>query len=381
VLGLGVQGDASAASAYTATAEARLLAIDVTTSPPILFDPLFDGGVAVAQAQIDSLGGTSAFASDPYPGGTVIGLPGLLTSFAPGVPALPDFPLIVSSNQARPSAHVEAGPLVLDAQSVRDASSGRVTDGAASSQATTRADADSGRVHAHAETALPSLQLGPSLSLNGLRSAADVSKTPSGALERSATFEVASLSILGQRVVVTPTGLNILGTDVPLGIDTSSLLATLLGSLSHQGITIEFLPPIEVPNGVTSAGLRITTEQAPPPDLASGVESFRVQVTLGRASAFVTSDAFGPGDPDPGLALPDSSFVEPSGIGSDPGLALGDPSSPTIGNTRPDASRPENASYAIADLPLDRFYPALVVLAGLGIGIVNLIRYWGVRQT
>jgi hypothetical protein len=382
-LAFGLPSDAGAASAYTATADARLLAVDLTATPSILFDPLIDAGVSVAQAQIDSLGGTAAFASDLFPGGTVIGLPSLLGTATNGaIPSLPAYPLLVTSDQSTPSSRVEAGTVVLDAQSRPGSSSGRTTDGVASAQATTTADADGGRVNAHAETAIPSVQLSPLLSLNGLRSMADATKSPSGELVRSSTFEVAALTILGQRVALTSTGLSLLGTDIPLGFDPNALLAILLSSLADQGTTIEFLPPIEVPDGVTSAGLRVTTVQHPPPELASGLESVRVQVTLGRASAFVTNDAFGGTDGGESV-IPGGSLDGVPTVGPDLGSPVaplpsldGSPLQPSTGT----ASSPRGVAYVVAELPLGRFYPALVLAGCLGLVIVNVIRHWGVRR-
>jgi hypothetical protein len=382
-LALGLPADAGAASAYTATADARLLAVDLTATPSILFDPLVDAGVSVAQAQIDSLGGTAAFASDPYPGGTLIGLPSLLGTATNGaIPSLPAYPLLVTTDQGTPSGHVEVGTIVLDAQSRPGSSTGRTTDGVASAHASTTADADGGLVRAHAETAIPSVQLSPSLSLNGLRSAADATRSPSGELVRSSTFEVAALTILGQRVALTSTGLSLLGTDIPLGFDPSALLASLLSSLAAQGTTIELLPPTQVPDGVTSAGLRITTVQHPPPELASGLESVRVQVTLGRASAFVTNSAFG-GTDGAEPVVPGGSTDEVSTVGLDPGSIVaplpsldGSPRQPSPGPGDP----PAGVAYVVAELPLGRFYPALVLAACLGLVIVNVIRHWGVRR-
>jgi hypothetical protein len=227
------------------------------------------------------------------------------------------------------------------------------------------------------------VQLSPLLSLNGLRSAADATKSPSGQLVRSSSFEVAALTILGQRVALTSTGLSLLGTDIPLGLDPNAVLSTLLSSLAAQGTTIEFLPPTEVPDGVTSAGLRITTEQHPPPALASGVDSVQVQVTLGRASAFVTNSAFGAND---GVetAVPSGSIdgALPT-VGLDPGLSVAPVASLDSPRSQPPSS-PEapqkGVAYVVAELPLGRFYPALVLAACLGLVIVNVIRHWGVRR-
>ncbi|MEY2569757.1 MAG: hypothetical protein QOE63_107, partial [Acidimicrobiaceae bacterium] len=227
--------DARAAGAYTAAADARLVAVDVTAVPSILFDPLLDPGASVAQAQIDSLGGTAAFASTLYPGSTVLGLPGLLAGYGFPSGSVPSYPVIVSSNQSVPADHREAGTIVLDAQSQPGSSTATETDGAASATATTSVDTATDTVHAHAETAVPTVQLGTALALSGVRTVADVVKGPTGDLTRTSSFEVSSLTILGQRVTLTSTGLSLLGTDVPLGVDANALLAPLLGALTASG--------------------------------------------------------------------------------------------------------------------------------------------------
>jgi len=46
----------------TATANAQLIGMEVSTAPPVVFDPLLNPGQAVAQAEIDSLGSSKGFA-------------------------------------------------------------------------------------------------------------------------------------------------------------------------------------------------------------------------------------------------------------------------------------------------------------------------------
>jgi hypothetical protein len=52
----------------------------------------------VAQATLDSLGTSQAFASLPYPGGTVVGLPGLIAGVTGGKVALPAYPAYAYSD-------------------------------------------------------------------------------------------------------------------------------------------------------------------------------------------------------------------------------------------------------------------------------------------
>src|SRR5687767_9643460 len=69
------RAEVGSASSFAATASARLVAVDIRSAPAVVFDPLFDGGQSVAQAQLDSLGTSRAFAASAYPGSTVLALP------------------------------------------------------------------------------------------------------------------------------------------------------------------------------------------------------------------------------------------------------------------------------------------------------------------
>ena len=68
------------ASVFTATANARLLQVTLTAQPPIGVDPLLDPGTSTAQAQVDSLGVSQAFASSAYPGQSVLTAGGSLAT-------------------------------------------------------------------------------------------------------------------------------------------------------------------------------------------------------------------------------------------------------------------------------------------------------------
>src|SRR5882724_12547031 len=87
-------------SAFTATANARLVQVTFTARPPIGVDPLLDPGTATAQAQVDSLGVSQAFASSAYPGQSVLTAGGSLSTVTDGrlgSAQIPDYPLIASS--------------------------------------------------------------------------------------------------------------------------------------------------------------------------------------------------------------------------------------------------------------------------------------------
>src|SRR5438105_1416401 len=109
------------ASVFTATANARLLQVTLTAQPPIGVDPPLDPGTSTAQAQVDSLGVSQAFASSAYPGQSVLTAGGSLATVTDGrlgSDQIPDYPLIASSGYpARPTDKVEAGPLTMTAES------------------------------------------------------------------------------------------------------------------------------------------------------------------------------------------------------------------------------------------------------------------------
>src|SRR5690349_1494982 len=165
---LAVPTTSGAAGNYTATADARLVAVDFTAVPAIAFDQLIDAGASTAQAQIDSLGTTRAFASSPYPSNSIVLLPGLIAGVSGGQTSdlIPNYPLIAASNETTPTDHRELGTVVLDAASSIGNSRGTVTDGLTS--ATARTTADDAGVVAHAETTISSIQLSSALSLDGV---------------------------------------------------------------------------------------------------------------------------------------------------------------------------------------------------------------------
>jgi hypothetical protein len=367
-------------TSYTATADARLVSASFTTTPGVLFDQLVDGGASAAQAQIDSLGGTSAFASDPYPGATVLGLPGLLAGSSGGqTSSLPPYPLVAASDQSTPASHRQVGTLSLDAQSQSGSSTGSVNDGARSATARTTFDPGTGETHSHAESTISSLQLTSTLTANGVRAVADAVKRASGQTERTSSFEVSSLTVLGQQVAVTQEGLRLLGAHAPL-TDPNTVLAALLDRLASQGTKLQFVPASTTEDGATSAGLRITTVAAPPPQAAGGLESVTVVYTLGQASASVTSDTFGDlsgvaGGPLTGADVPGAIVAPALGDGATvPDAAVGASSSSDAPGAVP------GTGLIAADISLGTFYPILFLAAVVGLGIVQIIRQLGVRQ-
>lgn len=384
----------SAATTYTATADARLVAVDLTTVPGVLFDQIVDAGYDVAQAQLDSLGQSNGFASNPYPSETVVLLPGLVAGLTEGASSdvVPPYPLIASSSHpTAPDQRTSAGALVLEASSRAASSRAQATDSIGRSVAEVGLDGSTGVVVARAETSLASLPLSSALTLHGIRSVAEARLTPAGEIERTSSFELAALTVLGQRIALAGGGLELGGEAVPVPGGTGALLGPLLGALADQGTTVELLPAIETDDGITSGGLRITSRSVPPPELAAGVEEVVTAVTVGASTASVSGRVL------PVLRPPSLEVAGPGAVPAAPagGIGGGAPgatspatpsrATPPVG-TAPATSGLTGSTPAaspiatiVGDISLGAFYPVLVAAGLVLVAAVNLFRRFAVR--
>ncbi|MDQ1492203.1 MAG: hypothetical protein QOJ23_4717 [Actinomycetota bacterium] len=292
------------ASAFTATANARLVQVTFTAKPPIGVDPLLDPGAATAQAQVDSLGVSQAFASSTYPGQSVLTADGSLSTVTDGrvgSEEIPEYPFIASSAYpSRPTDSVEAGPLTMRAESSSLSSAGLATDGLGQAVARAGTEPSTLEASASAETRFGSLRLGKLVQVSGVHSFAAARQEPSGQLQTTSLFEVAGLQVLGTAVSVGPHGL-VLGGRPAAPVAPDSGLTALLGALKERGVELSVFPERKVPGGVQAGGLEVRLVQAPPPAVASGVDAFVATITLGGNLATVDN-----------RALPGAAFVDPT---------------------------------------------------------------------
>ncbi len=320
--------EVGSASSFAGTANARLVAVDIRATPTVVFDPLFDGGQSVAQAQLDSLGTSRAFAASAYPGSTVLALPGLIGTVTKGQvnsEQIPRYPLYVnSSDPTRPSDHQTVGTYDLGADSSSVESRATATDGATKGAASVTVDPVTGDVVARAVTTIAAVRVTDQLTVNGVRSLAEVRQSPAGEIKRASTFEVSSVVILGQQATITAEGLSLLDQKVPIGGVVQPTLQPLLAALAAQGTTIELVPSQELPDGVITTALRITTTAVAPAALASGVSSITTTFTFGGNVASVSNQTL------------------PTFNATTPIVAPGSSSSP--GASRPASSGPPTAA-------------------------------------
>lgn len=407
-------GPAEPTGSFEAVAGGGLIQTLVRVDPAIVQSDLLDPGVVTAQARLTSLGDSTAYASHPYPGAFPLSVPGLVSSAVlQGAASVPEYPFVASSSYpSRPEARVSATSLVLSARSSGDDTSGEAADGVNRTVALAAVDRGSGRVTARAEAELGAFDLGPSLSVTGLRSAATTTRRPGGKAERRTEFTVDRIMILGREVQVTAGGLELAGDMVAPGLaGPATTLNDLLAALSAGGTTIRVLPPMENENGATSAGLEVSQRV----DVKiPGASVVTVTSNLGRSSTWVADrvqvpavtnllpgDTIGPvGSLGPGAVAP----AAPA-LGGDPAVTsppAGGPaadfsswSSPEVGPITGGDGRsiPSGAgeSSALPARPAGHrsivpershagtFYPVLVLGGTALVAVTSLLRKWGVK--
>ena len=310
--------------AFTATAAADGTRMTVTIRNAPLTDSPVDGGGPSAQAQLDSTGTSTAFASAPYPGDTAVNLPGTAAGF--GVPGVPSYPFFLqSSYPLNPQGSVNQGPYHLTAKSdpqrsQSDALVGADSNGASAAMHSTAstAVADDGSVTATAKAISQALTVG-NLRLGSVTSTASVHLKTDGTLERTTSLDITGVSVGGVSVGFGPNGFTVAGTTVPFpnGDQLTSLLAA-------QKTAISYIQPVNTDHGEVAPALQITTVQSVP-----GQNPANVVLTVGRASASIQ-----------GVAVPKNTPPAESGLGITTAPPAGD-----IGSSAP------TGLAAVADTP------------------------------
>jgi hypothetical protein len=376
-------GPTRAASTFTATASGEILRVGFNLSPGILAEQLADPGASVAQAQLDSIGTSTAFAANPFPGTLALAAPGTLAGAA-GTPSLPDYPALANSSYpASPEDTVSQGTLELHAKSTETTSESVATDGANRTSVKVSVDPVADAVTAHAEAVVAGVSQGGAIDMSGVRSEATVTREPGKGLQRSSEFTVARLAVAGQTFAIGPDGPQLPGQALPVGIGSAdAVLQPLLEQLAGQGVVVTFLKPIETEDGIVSGGMALTYRTA----LPNG-SVITTTETYGRTSASVSNKVLGV-EPVPDVtgdlggdtlapvgANGAAQVLGDSGLGS---------SGVTGGSTgTPGAISPSAASVAAsAGLPqtsLARFYPVLFIVCCLLVLVTSLFRHFGVK--
>ncbi|HWW54978.1 MAG TPA: hypothetical protein VNY84_14470, partial [Acidimicrobiales bacterium] len=214
---------AAAETSFTSTASAAGVRMTVTAQNAPLTSTPIDFGGPVAQAQLDSLGTSAAFASFPYPGDVVVNLAGTIAGLTSGQVHLPQYPFYVgSSYPLTPKASTARGPYTLTATSQPGGSTATADAGLSGSVAVTslsttasvthRAD---GSVIARALSTTSPLALG-ALHLGTVTSEATAVLKADGSTTRQSHLNITSITVGGLSIALTDKGFTILNTTVPV---------------------------------------------------------------------------------------------------------------------------------------------------------------------
>lgn len=303
--------------------------------------PVFPGGEvfasspATAAAFVDSTGQSSAFASAPYPGQTWISLPGTYNGVRPpGSPEAPPYPWFVSSNHpGTPEATVEQGPIALAARSAADNSSADARSGAVTSAPATIAAATAKSAVAidQATTAITTVAavtvdgfaLAPDVSFGHLAGHARLTSTGGGAPARESGFEVASFTVGAQTVAFTEKGFVVGGAPAqpvdPAPVNTIT---------SPAGAKVTYLPAVETPTSIESAGFSVSFAQTVPNQGVVGIT-----MTFGRVKAELEALAAAPDLGSADVTLPGDAVGStggPSGTAPAPPVTPGGSTTPAV---------------------------------------------------
>ena len=291
--GLAVVGVAGASplgaqeSSFQATASADGFRTSFGAPGRFAVGEFADFGSPVAQAVLNSLGESKAFASAPYPGANVIAGPGTLAGFTP-LPNPGEYPFYVSSTYpAAPETALNQPGLSLKAASEELSSAAEASHGGGSSEnvvgfsaAKSSVRLDGGSVVAESMSAVKAVHLGP-LAIGAINAQAKATRGLDGAIKRDSSLDFQAVSIAGQAVGVSTAGLTLAGSALPLP-DSSPLLQ----ALDQAGIAVRYVGQLETSDGIVSGGLVVTQTMSPP----DGGPPAIVQLSFGRAVARVTGE-------------------------------------------------------------------------------------------
>lgn len=199
-------GAAAATSPYDGTAAAYGFDSTISNSS-IPLGLVIQGAGPVAQAHLDSLQNSDAFASFPYPGDVIAGVPGVAGVLFGGLP-FPAYPVIVTTQAGDPPKTADGPGIALSAQSENQSSQAKAVVGSDAIGATSIArvtyDAADGLL-SHAETAVKGLDLFNFLRISGVQSIAEARRDAGGELATLSTTSINRISAPGLAVTLPPT--------------------------------------------------------------------------------------------------------------------------------------------------------------------------------
>lgn len=430
VLALGLATDRTASAEITFDATAAGYGFDLVIlneSLPIGLVP--QGAGPTAQSSLSSLPQSRSFASFPYPGDTVVALPGLASGLVSGVVSLPEYPFIADASLGEPTTEVNVPGIDLRVVAEEKRSEADATVGTAGLGFVARSlvAAEGDTVKAEASTDLRTLQIGQLGSLSGIRSTASAILDGSGAVKVESSLEFAALRLPGLELKIpeaTPSQIPLPNPisgfpqlppidfpSIPLPLGGTTLVAPELGFRDGQffvtlpllGGTSFAVPSEPVLDALAALGIRVSYQDAqvsetsvvgavltiettlpePPTPNPLGISgTTTVRIDIGRVSASISGTPIS----DRGAVPVDGGMV---GGGSFDSPALGGgaldlpaTSAPVGAPASPSVRAPQ---FAASPIVLNRgdampFYLLLLAAAFVGTATTQSLRYLGVRH-
>lgn len=342
-----------------------------------------------AQAQVDDIAGSNAFAGAPYSEA------GAGNAGAGNVDATQIPTFAISSHPSRPEDVKSSPGLTLEARSemllsAAEASGGPPATDAASfgrASATAAASCVDGVVTATADSRNDVVNIAGVLGLGSVRSHAEAGVDGDGNLSLDGSMTIEGATVLGQGVEITDEGV-VFG-DSPIPLPDNPLAA----ALDDAGIQLRYLAVDEdEANGqVLAPGLEIIVSDSGG-SIPGGAST---TYTFGRAYARATAASTStppftaspvPDDPAAGAGSEQPTPTVARGVGGAPSVTTPDsPSAFDGGSQTEDASSTVGSRVAtvgssqIADVSMENVYPALVVGALVLSASWLLFEYLGVR--
>ena len=189
------------------------------SNPSIPLGLVIQGAGPTAQAELSSLQQSNAFASFPYPGDTVSGLPGLASGALLGGLPLPAYPFYVSSSFGQAPASASYPGIALNTQSLDTGASASALVGTSAvgySAVASVTQAKDSTVTATATATFQGLNFGPFLKLGPVVSTATEVLNPDGTRSSKSTLSFVSITAPGLKLAIPKTTPTEVGIPVPI---------------------------------------------------------------------------------------------------------------------------------------------------------------------
>lgn len=293
-------GVARGQGSFRGVAAAEGVRVGLVAGGAPVANQVVDGASPIAQAELDSTNGSSAFASLLYPGDVVVTTPGLLAGFSGGQTSdfIGPYPLIaIAGSTTVPESSVEAPGGSMRARGTDRQAAATTTAGPAGQPGETATVATAATVERHADdtvvaqatSTVASATIGPVV-LGRVTARSVATRDTAGTLTRESSFDATGITVDGVGVKLTPDGLLIADTNVPVSA------SPLQPVLDEARVSLRYVAAEHTEDGVISAGLVVSRVQ----ELPGSITPVAVSTTFGRASAGVSGVALGGGVVDGG---------------------------------------------------------------------------------